>query len=99
MPTCPDGQDAADFERAVAASRGNYSHAIRIVCDLLPLLGEDEVRAHACWHRDLARLAAGRITSLQQQPLAACILQIIGACTQHSSTDRATNAFAVARCR
>ena len=90
MSTCPDGQDAADFERAVAAARGNYSHAIRIVCDLLPLLGEDEVRTHACWHRDLAHLSAGEITLLQPQPLAAsplAHLQIIGACTQPFSTD------------
>lgn len=64
-------QDAADFDRALAAARGNYSHAIRIVCEQLPLLGEEAVRAHACWHRDLAQLAAG----MSQTPL--CSISII----------------------
>ena len=59
-------QDAADFDRAVTAARGNYSHAIRICCDMLPGLGEDAVRAHACWHREAGELAAGKRAALNR---------------------------------
>lgn len=59
-------QDAADFDHAVAAARGNYSHAIRICLDTMPTLGEDEVRAHACWHREAAELAAGKRDALDR---------------------------------
>lgn len=59
-------QDAADFDRAVAAARGNYSHAIRICCDTMPALGEDAIRQHACWHREAAELAAGKRAALDR---------------------------------
>lgn len=59
-------QDAADFGRAVAAARGNYSHAIRICADTMPNLTEDEIRMHACWHREAADLAAGKRDALDR---------------------------------
>lgn len=62
-------QDAADFDRAVTAARGNYSHAIRISCDTLPGLGEDAVRQHACWHREASGLAAGKRAALDRRVL------------------------------
>ena len=59
-------QDAADFSRAVDAARGNYSHAIRICADTMPHLTEDQIRAHACWHREMTELAAGKRNALHR---------------------------------
>lgn len=59
-------QDAADFSRAVDAARGNYSHAIRICADTMPHLTEDQIRVHACWHREMTELASGKRDALHR---------------------------------
>ena len=62
----PNRQDAADFDRAVAAACGNYSHAIRSCCDTMPGVSEAAVRQHATWHREAAELAASKRGALDR---------------------------------
>lgn len=85
-------QDAADFDRAVTAARRNYSHAIRICVDTMLNVTEAEIRAHACWHREMTDLAAGKRDALDRCEITdhrnPTYIHLI--CTEHSEESQAS---------